>query len=121
MGLAARLRRTAGDRPDDAPLLLDKNGRAWGKWGFQYLFKRTAKSAGLDVTIYALRHSAIVRDLLAGVPIRVVAAQHDTSVEMVEATYSKHITDHSDEMTRRAMLDIDKGKVAHLPVGERVR
>jgi integrase len=122
MGLAARLRRTAGERPDDASLLVNKNGQAWIKWDFQYLFKKAAKSAGLaGVTIYALRHSAIVRDLLAGVPIRIVGAQHDTSTEMIEATYSKFITDFSDEITRRAMLDIDKGKVAHLPVGERAR
>ena len=39
-------------------------------------------AAGLDpheVTIYALRHSSIVRQLLAGVPVRVVAVNHDTS------------------------------------------
>jgi len=122
IGLAARLRRAAGDRPGDAPLLLNKDGRAWVKCDYQYSFDRAAKSAGLDgVGIYALRHSAIVRDLLAGVPIRVVAAQHDTSVGMIEATYSKYITDHSDEITRRAMLDIDKGKIAQLPVGEQRR
>jgi hypothetical protein len=116
-GLAARLRRAAGDRPGDAPLLLNKNGRAWCKWDFQYTFKKSVKLAGLDRRqhFYALRHSAIVRDLLAGVPIRVVAAQHDTSVEMIEATYSKHITDHSDEITRRAMLDVDER-----PSGEKV-
>ena len=55
--------------------------------------------AGLDpaeVTIYALRHSSIVRQLLANTPIRVVATLHDTSVVMIERTYSKFITDHSD-------------------------
>jgi integrase len=122
MGLAARLRRAAGDRPNDAPLLLNKKSRAWVKWDFQYVFSKAAKSAGLDgVTIYALRHSAIVRDLLASVPIRVVAAQHDTSVEMIEQTYSKYITDHSDQIVRRAMLDVDAGKIARLPVGEHAR
>jgi hypothetical protein len=43
--------------------------------------------------------------LIAGVPIRVVAAQHDTSVPMLEKTYSAHITDHSDAVARRALLD----------------
>jgi hypothetical protein len=57
------------------------------------------------VTLYSLRHSSIVRALLAGVPIRVVAAQHDTSVPMLERTYSQHILDHSDTVARRALLD----------------
>jgi len=57
------------------------------------------------VTLYALRHSSIVRGLLGGVPIRVVAAQHDTSVPMLEKTYSAHITDHSDALARRALLN----------------
>jgi hypothetical protein len=66
------------------------------------------KSAGLDpaeVTIYALRHSSIVRQLLANTPIRVVATLHDTSVVMIERTYSKFINDHSDSLSRRAQLD----------------
>ena len=64
--------------------------------------------AGLDpteVTIYALRHSSVVRQLLANTPIRVVATLHDTSVVMIERTYSKFITDHSDGLSRRALLD----------------
>jgi integrase len=55
------------------------------------------------VTMYALRHTSIVRQLLKGVPIRVVAALHDTSVAMIEANYSAHITDHSDELTRATL------------------
>jgi hypothetical protein len=38
-------------------------------------------------------------------PIRVVASLHDTSVAMIERTYSKFITDHSDALSRRALLD----------------
>ena len=38
-------------------------------------------------------------------PIRIVAVNHDTSVVMIEKTYSKHIASHSDELTRRALLD----------------
>jgi hypothetical protein len=58
------------------------------------------------VTMYALRHSNIVRQLLANVPVRVVAANHDTSVLMIERTYSHHIADHADALVRGAMLDI---------------
>ena len=36
------------------------------------------------MTAYALRHSSIIRALLAGVPVRVVAVNHDTSVTMLE-------------------------------------
>ena len=55
--------------------------------------------------MYALRHSNIVRQLLAGVPIRVVAVNHDTSVVMIERTYSRYIGDHSDMLARGALLD----------------
>jgi hypothetical protein len=52
-----------------------------------------------------LRHTAIVRQLLANTPIRVVATLHDTSVVMIERTYSKFITDYSEALSRRALLD----------------
>ena len=58
-----------------------------------------------EVTIYALRHSNIVRQILAGVPIRVVAVNHDTSVAMIERTYSRYIGDHSDQLARGVLLD----------------
>jgi hypothetical protein len=64
-------------------------------------------AAGLDpdtVTAYALRHSSIVRALLLNIPIRIVASGHDTSVAMIESNYSRHISQHSDELSRRALL-----------------
>ncbi len=73
------------------------------------LFKRVAKNAGIDpeeVTIYALRHSSIVRQILASVPIRVIAVNHDTSAEVIERNYSKFIGDHSDGLARVALLDV---------------
>ena len=48
--------------------------------------------------------ASIVRQLLAGVPIRLVAALHDTSVTEIERHYSKHIAEHSDVISRRALL-----------------
>jgi hypothetical protein len=56
--------------------------------------------------LYALRHSSIVRQLLRGIPARVVAVNHDTSVTMLQRTYSRHIGDHSDQLTRGALLDL---------------
>jgi hypothetical protein len=59
-------------------------------------FIKVVNSVGLPgVTLYALRHSSITRQLLAGVPIRVIAASHDTSAREIERTYSLLITDHA--------------------------
>jgi hypothetical protein len=68
-------------------------------------------SAGEDpgeVTIYALRHSSIVRQLLANVPIRVVAAGHDTSTSMIEQVYARYISAHTDGLVRATLLDADQ-------------
>jgi hypothetical protein len=56
---------------------------------------KVVAAIGLDpgvVTMYALRHSSIVRMLLQNVPIRLVASLHNTSVAMIEKTYSRFIT-----------------------------
>jgi integrase len=106
--LAARLGEVAEGRGDHAPLLRKPNGDRWQKNDHSRLFARVVKSVGLDpeeVTIYALRHSSIVRQILANVPIRVVAAIHDTSVAMIERTYSAFIADHADALARAALLD----------------
>jgi len=110
--LAAVLRREAARRPSEAPLLLRSNGERWGHGRSRHHrndFRAVVQAVGLDpdvVTLYALRHSSIVRQLLANVPIRIVATLHDTSVRMIERTYSRHIAEHTDALARRALLDI---------------
>jgi integrase len=102
--LAAKLR---SNRPVEEPLL-PRQGARWRPFDHRHPFRRAVERAGLDpdvVTIYALRHSSIARQLLAGVPTRVVAAHHDTSVVMLERTYSKNIGDQADTLTRRILLD----------------
>ena len=42
---------------------------------------------------------------LAGVPVRIVAVNHDTSVAMIERTYSRYIGDHADALARKTLLD----------------
>jgi hypothetical protein len=42
--------------------------------------------------------------LLANIPIRVIAATHNTSVGQIETNYSPFITEHSDALSRRALL-----------------
>jgi hypothetical protein len=63
--------------------------------------------AGLEpsITFYALRHSSIVRQILSGTPLRVIADAHDTSTKQIEITYSAHISGHTDALLRRGLLD----------------
>jgi integrase len=118
--LAAKLRQAAGDRAPTAPLLVRSNGQPWQpeRSDHSRLFAQAAERAGVECTLYALRHSSIVRSLLAGTPTRVTAAMHDTSVIMLERTYSQYILDHSDAVARRGLLDLAQpavGNVVALP------
>jgi integrase len=105
--LARKLQAAAGERPGDAPLLVPADGQAWNpKAGLLIkLFAEAARRAGIEATAYSLRHSSIVRGLLANVPLRVVASQHDTSVTMIERTYSAFISDFADTVARKGLLD----------------
>jgi len=106
--LAARLRLTSAGKPGNAALMVKPSGEPWRRSDHSRLFKRAVRRAAGDpseVTVYALRHSNIVRQILANVPIRIVAVNHDTSVAMLERTYSRHIADHSDGLARESLLD----------------
>ena len=111
VALASVLKQEVAGRPSDVPLLLRANGERWGHGRSRHHrndMRAVVEAAGLDpdiVTLYALRHSSIVRQLLANVPIRIVATLHDTSVNMIERTYSRHIAEHTDALARRALLD----------------
>jgi integrase len=89
-------------------LLVKADGHNWLTTNVQRSFKEAIEGVKLsqpDVTLYALRHTSIVRQLKAGVPIRVVAALHDTSVQMIERHYSKYIADVSDDLARPTLPD----------------
>jgi integrase len=106
--LAEKLKQASKDKPSDASLLTKTSGDRWKQSDHSRLFQRVVLRAALDpgeVTLYALRHSSIVRDLLASVPVRIVATKHDTSTPIIERNYSKYIADHADALSRRAMLD----------------
>ena len=106
-GLAAKLRAASARRRGGDPLLLQPDRTRWQTGHHIRPFTEAATQAGLaGVTAYALRHSSIIRGLIAGVPVRVVAVNHDTSVMMLERTYSAYIADHSDAVGRRALLDL---------------
>jgi integrase len=111
--LSAELRVAAKGRADAAPLLLQSDGSPWDKSPGQNYHRQVDKvvtAIGLDpadVTMYALRHSSIVRMLLQNVPIRLVASLHNTSVAMIEKHYSKHIAEYGDEHARGSLLQPD--------------
>jgi integrase len=107
--LATRLRAAAAGKPPDAPLLSKSNGEPWARADHRRMFCRTVERANLDptiVTIYALRHTNITRQLAAGVPIRVVAVLHDTSTKMIEQTYSVNIDELADQIVRPTLFDM---------------
>lgn len=104
--LAERLKAVARERGGGA-LLRQPDGAPWGGTNLARYFARAMAGVTFEnqshVTLYALRHTSIVRQLLANVPVRVVAALHDTSVVMIERNYSKYIADHADELARAAL------------------
>jgi len=126
LALAELLTQEAKGRPAHAPLLTRSNGEPWEYRRsdlYRADFRALIEAVGLDpdeVTPYSLRHSNIVRRLLANVPVRIVADLCDTSVREIERHYSKHISAHSDEIARRGLLQIEPpptptGKVVALP------
>jgi integrase len=117
--LALKLGAAAKDRPSNAPLLLRGTGKLWIASRAHSLYRRDVRavvaSIGLDpdaVTLYALRHSSITRMLLKNVPVRIIAAAHDTSIRMIEKHYSVDIDKHSDDWTRSTLLHSEPTLVA---------
>ena len=111
--LATRLRQAAVGREPDAPLLLRESGEPWGYRRSDHYrddIRAVVAAVGLPAatTLYALRHSAIVRRLLANTPVRVVADLSDTSVREIERHYARYILDHdhADEVARRGLVDL---------------
>ena len=69
--IAEKLRAAAEGRPATAPILTKPSGEPWKKSDHSRLFARAVQRCGLDpaeVTIYALRHSNIVRSCLPASP-----------------------------------------------------
>jgi len=82
-----------------------------GSWGraseMTRPWRRVAEAADLPKIVpYALRHSSIVRGIRAGLPIRLVAALHDTSVMMIERHYARWITEGLEELAAKAVIPL---------------
>lgn len=115
-----RLAPAVEGRDLNEPLLMRWHHRKEGKctwvraerrsWGPAYqtgeYWRAAVKRAGLPkgTIMYALRHSSIVRGLRAMLPVRLVAALHDTSVEMIEMHYAAFIVDATEDLARRAAI-----------------
>jgi integrase len=126
-GLAAALRKASAGRDSGEPLLLRADGTPWSAPSADWRrpFARAVERVGLNprkVTFYSLRHSSIVRQILAGAPLRIIASMHDTSTAQIEKTYSKHISEVSDAVLRPGLLDTASpsvGNVVPLAKGQR--
>jgi integrase len=118
--LWGRLQAAAGGRGGAEPLLQTDGRRVTDK-DYREVFRAVVTGLGLDgavVVPYCLRHSCIVRGLLASVPVRVIAAGADTSVVQIERNYSRFIADSADTVARRGLLDLGEdtsGNVVPLP------
>lgn len=73
---------------------------------------------------YSFRHSSIVRALREGLPVRLVAQLHDTSIAMIERNYTRFMAHALEEMARKAimpMVEQDRGNnVVAIGSAERV-
>jgi integrase len=116
------LRPVVTGRPNDAPLLerwrLKQmvGGIRWvrdGRGPWQSSSELTRPWQAIrehaempDVIPYALRHSSIVRGIRENLPIRLVAAKHDTSVAMIERHYGRWVVDGLEELAARAIVPL---------------
>ncbi|MDT4739260.1 hypothetical protein [Bradyrhizobium sp. WYCCWR 12699] len=100
--LAALLRQKANTRTGNEPLLVKV-------WDVADRFRAVIKSLGLDTTLlpYCLRYSSINRALLSGTPMALVATNHDTSTQVIEAFYARYInkSKKGDELSRASLID----------------
>lgn len=104
------LRLVPGDKAAGLPRRWVKDKRMPWRDAFEMtpLWKATLERAKLPAEIepYRLRDASIIRALRAGLPVRLVAAQHDTSVPMIEKHYAQHIADALADLSRNAVVPI---------------
>jgi integrase len=113
--LAQRLQAAAKGRKLHESLLLRADGSKWEPANKRHLrdpFALIAARVGVTETMYALRHSSIVRSLLRGVPLQLVASLHDTSPRQMQATYAKFIAENAGDIARRGLLDLAPAAVS---------
>jgi site-specific recombinase XerD len=111
--LADRLQMSAGraKRSATEALFVKPSGEKWRKSDHARPFERAVLEVGEDpkiVSSYALRHSHITAQLVAGLPVQLVAKLHDTSASQIERHYAAAIASHTDELVRASMVDLSE-------------
>ena len=77
--------------------------------------RAAATAAGLPAgaSSYSFRHSSIVRALREGLPVRLVAQLHDTSLAMIEQNYTRFMAHALEDIARKAIMPLiqqDRGE-----------
>ena len=119
LDLAHKLEKMAGEREADDRLLIEPSGQPWGPRDHSrrvddVVAKAKLKKRKQKITIYALRHSSIVRHLTSKANMAdpaSVAKYHDTSVKEIEAHYGLHILNHTREEMRKGLLAYGKPRL----------
>lgn len=77
-------------------------------------FREAVKAAELGdaVSAYSFRHSSIVRALEQGLPTRLVAQLHDTSIAMIERNYTRFMADALEDLARKAIVPMVEQRAA---------
>jgi integrase len=124
--LCAKLKAAAKGRADDAPLLLQADGRPFSDNphnDYRHNWLEIVEAVGVsssNATPYLFRHSNITRMLMRGLHTKLVADLHDTSEQMIRQHYGKYIVEHSDEIARAALLHDEPPAAANvIPIGGR--
>src|SRR5262249_38166453 len=107
--LADRLRLAAEERNAADLLFVKPSGDGWHPSDHSRPCARAVAAIGEDrevVSSYALRHSHITAQLLAGLPVQLVAKLHDTSASQIEKHYAATIASHTDELVRGVMMSM---------------
>src|SRR5262249_42490786 len=92
-------------------LFVKLSGGGWQKSDHARPFPRGVAPMGevpAGMSSYALRHSHITAQLLAGLPVQLVAKLHDTSASQVEKHYAATIASHTDELVRASIMEVDR-------------
>ncbi len=97
--------KTASKLPD-AYLLIQDNGKPWGKSNYERDLRVACSKAHLpsDTVLYSLRHYHISKALLAGVRPQVVAENCGTSIRMIEKHYGKFLAKDRRDMMNSVQL-----------------
>ena len=81
-----------------------------GPWQTASEMARPSKVAAIEAGLpsgtsaYSFRHSSIVRALREGLPVRLVAQLHDTSIQMIERNYTRFMAHALEDIARKAIM-----------------